>query len=301
MTVPALPVPWIEYDGNGIVTQFYWEWKMLIDSSIDVYVDNVDVSGYTIEGNYVVFDVPPEFGAVVLIFRRTVIHQPEDYEKFRGFKANKTELTLDREFMIAQELESGGVGGANIFPSFQQDGVWVNSERGTDAFIPLWSSEDFPDPPDSQIIWGGARIAASRASANPGTQNQVIWWSQAAGGELGKSNFQYGQDALSLYTPWLNFEFPAFGTYWIRVSETIPISISGGMTFEILDKDLIPQAFNVPFDPVNSQIIIKQVSGTPPQLSLAELIVDICADDGFGAPDENWVSRQLGMLLEYSE
>jgi hypothetical protein len=295
VTVPATPVPLAEYDGNGTTTQFYYGWRMLQESALEVRVDNVFNEDWTDQDPFIVFNTAPVFGAKVQIYRRTEVHQPEDYEKFRGFKANKTELTMDRSFMIAQELEAGIVGAPDLFTTPAQNGMWINSERGTDAFIPLWASDDFPDP---SILWAGNRLEAYKSSASAFAQTQVIWWSIAAGGELGKSNFQYGQGNSSLFTPWLDYENAPFGSYWMRVTD-IDSTISAGMSFEILDKDLNVQAFGVPFDPINSQIIIKITSGLPPVVSFTELLIEICADDGQGAPDENWASRQVYLALEY--
>jgi len=58
MTVPA-EIPLIEYQGNGSITIFAWDWKMIEDSFILVLVDNIYVGGWSLEGKTVVFEVTP--------------------------------------------------------------------------------------------------------------------------------------------------------------------------------------------------------------------------------------------------
>ena len=53
MTVPV-EVPIEEYTGNGVVTSFAWDWKMITDSSIHVLVDNENTTDWHEEGQNVV-------------------------------------------------------------------------------------------------------------------------------------------------------------------------------------------------------------------------------------------------------
>jgi len=128
MTVTVVD-PVLKYTGNGTLSQFFWNWQMLEESVIEVRVDNNLVFNYTENSNNIIFDTPPSVGSDIWIFRRTEIWQPEEYARFRGFKANKTEMTVDRCTMLAQELNGGVVGSRDLFTTIRQDGIWINSER----------------------------------------------------------------------------------------------------------------------------------------------------------------------------
>jgi hypothetical protein len=171
MTVRNLP-PIIRYTGNGVITTFAWDWDMIIDSSINVQVDNINVTGWTLQDQTVVFDTAPADGSEIIIYRRTKLWQPENYKPFGWFNADKTELTMDRAYLIKQErygdsltyLPNGIVGGSNLSVTLAEFDVTVVSERGTDAVLPIYAYDDVvpvpPDPPDVLIIWPGATILA---------------------------------------------------------------------------------------------------------------------------------------------
>jgi len=138
MTV-ANKIPWIEYLETAGVTVFAYDWDMLLESEIEATVDGVDVFNFTYTDTEVTFDVAP-VGDLVF-YRRTPVHQPEDYAFARGFKANKTELTIDRAYMIAQEIESGLTLQSDLTIERTIADVTVGSTAGTDALITLWDTD----------------------------------------------------------------------------------------------------------------------------------------------------------------
>ncbi len=301
MTVSAI-VPAIEYTADGSITQYFWTWKMLPESIIEVRINDEIVLNYTENVGNIVFTTPPLNGDVVLIFRRTPVWMPEDYAFARGFKSEKTELSLDRAYMIAQEFEAGHVGTTNIYAELQTAGALIVSERGTDAQINLWEkgggSVPPPSIPDPSIIWPGSRIQSNNSSQNPLTISNIVFWPNAQGGPLGQANSVYYSFGLLSFTGWLNFEFPQVGAYWMRVTDTgAPSSIDPGMVFTITDSAGAPRALGDEFDPRNAEIKIANVSATPPVTSFIELNVEIAKDSG-GSPGA-WASRIVFISLDY--
>jgi len=144
-------IPIEEYTGNGSIDRFDWDWDMIADSAINVLVDGELEDGWSLQGKSVIFDVPPADGAVVQVFRRTKVWMPEDYVAFGRFHANKTELSVDRAIMIAQEragdrgkgnAPNGIVGGANLYTKHNESDVDLISERGLDTVVPHWLPDD---------------------------------------------------------------------------------------------------------------------------------------------------------------
>ena len=157
MTVRAI-VPFIEYTGNGSITGFDWDWDMVEDSSINVLLNNENVFAWTLQDQTVVFDTAPADGDEIIIYRRTIINQPENYQPFGRFHSEKTELTMDRNMLIAQEVFGDIVGGGNLSITRGEYTVTVVSECGTDAIIPMYDPDGIPivppGLPDENILWG---------------------------------------------------------------------------------------------------------------------------------------------------
>ena len=139
MTV-ADKTPLIEYPATTGIDTFTYDWDMLPESSIEAVLDGVLLETGVVDNGGTVTITPAPTGDL-LLKRKTPVWQPEDYAFARGFKANKTELTIDRCYMIAQEMDSGGFIPANISAAQAINGVLVKSELGTDAFIPLWGTD----------------------------------------------------------------------------------------------------------------------------------------------------------------
>lgn len=172
MTVRNVP-PFIEYTGNGVITQFDWDWDMHPeDSSINVLLNNENVFNWSLQDMSVVFSTAPADGDEIIIYRRTIIWQPSNYRPFGRFHAEKTELNMDRAILIAQERQgdstnpeqpNGIVGGSDLSITRAEFAVTLVSERGTDAVIPLYNPDDddpvTPGIPDATILWGAGEAA----------------------------------------------------------------------------------------------------------------------------------------------
>lgn len=290
MTVPN-EIPVIYYTGNGSTVSYYWFWKMLPESAIDVYVDNVDVDGWSVSGNFVIFDVAPDVGQEIIIFRRTPLHQPENYAFARGFKANKTELTLDREYMICQEYESGIVGGNDLHTRKQIDGIWVQSERGEDAFVPLWEGEGGDIPPplppnESGIIWAGDVLDLSR-TGNENISVQLKFLAAAGGGTFGQANASYTDDQTTRWVGWL--DNPTItGDFLVRVLNVI----GGSGNFTIKDGNNLVKSIGDEFEAVDATVTLDNSGFPSPVFPSYTMDVDI-SDVTIG----QWIRRSVTMEL----
>jgi hypothetical protein len=294
MTVSAV-VPAALYTANGTTVQFFWGWQMLPESAIEVRVNGQLVTNYTENVGNILFDTPPANGDIVLIFRRTPIWMPEDYAFARGFKSEKTELSLDRAYMIAQEYEAGYVGAANISAQVQSAGIDVRSERGSDAFLPLWegSSGSVPPPlsPDPDIIWAGPQLFASITTGGGTTRLTTFFlgdWSSPA--PIGVSSYMYQNETSQLFAPWINRVPIALGEFWIRVSsatgDPVVIKTGQGIVKNVGDE----------FEAKAATIAIDNIGDTPPSVRTATLSVGIAGDNN-GVPDGQWVERLIEMRV----
>ncbi len=138
MTV-ANKIPLIAYPNTTGIDTFDYDWDMLPESIIEALLDDVLIETGVVDNGGTVTITPAPTGDLVLR-RRTPVWQPEDYAFARGFKANKTELTIDRTYLIAQELRSGGSVIADISERELINGVFIDSLWGNNAFIPLWGN-----------------------------------------------------------------------------------------------------------------------------------------------------------------
>ena len=233
MTVRNIP-PLIRYTGDGVITKYDWDWDMIDDSSIEVLVDNeyVDTT-WSLQGQSVVFTTAPDAGAEIIIFRRTIIWMPEDYVAFGRFIADKTELSLDRATLIAQERmgdainnqpPNGIVGGSDLHISRQEFTVTVISERGTDAVLPMYDPDGTtpPDPPDPDptIIWGSTDILNVGIYSLTGNTNGVAaiirFKMDLIGGDPTEASAYYPYYNVTTYAGWLDAD-PDDDEYWMRV------------------------------------------------------------------------------------
>lgn len=257
MTVRAI-VPIIEYTGNGVITKFDWDWDMIDDSSINVLLNNENVTNWTEEGQSVVFDTAPADGDEIIIYRRTLIRQPENYRAFGRFHSEKTELSADRMILIAQERAgdrgegnagNGIVGGANLSITRGEFSLTVVSERGTDAVLPMYDPDGVPTPdptPDPTIIWEGATILAGEYSLPGNTEgvSAVMRFRMGlTGGDPTEASVEYPNYNATAFIGWLDSD-PVDNAYWMRVRfpggnpPPYPYIISDG---------LYEQTANVPF------------------------------------------------------
>ena len=199
MTVRNVP-PLVRYTGNGVITSFDWDWDMITDSSINVLQNNENVLAWSLQGMTVVFSTAPAEGDEIIIYRRTIIRQPDNYQPFGRFHSEKTELSMDRQTLIAQERQgdsthpgepNGIVGGSNLSTIRAEFDVTVVSERGTDAVVPMYDPDDTdpvgPGIPDGTILWGGGEAATILNGTDTvinGTDNVVLGSSSGLGTQI---------------------------------------------------------------------------------------------------------------------
>jgi hypothetical protein len=233
--------PIAEYIGNGVATAFEFDWDMLPESTIGVMVDNSQVDWWSLNGNYVVFTVPPPDGSDILIYRRTQIWMPEDYSKFRRFYANKTELSMDRAIMIAQERQgtaigshppNGIVGGNDLSTRRGVYDVTVVSERGTDAVIPMWQS-GYAAPIEPPVGDPVVTITSPTSNATYTTEDETVNLGGFAsdGGGISSVNWVNDRGGAGLATgreTWFANNIPlALGANEITVTAFDPDNNSG--------------------------------------------------------------------------
>ena len=231
MTVRNIP-PIAEYNGNGVITVFAWDWDMIEDSTINVLLDETYNQSWTLQGQTVVFDVAPPEGAEVIIFRRTKIWMPENYRAFGRFNSEKTELSVDRITLITQErmgtavagqAPNGIVGSFNIYTDLNEFDVTIISERGTDAVAPLWNGDGQPPPtpgqPDASIIWAGTDISGGKFSfpGNISGVSAIIRFRMDYNVTQAEAFYNNFNDFASV--GWVNVD-PADNEYWIRITLT---------------------------------------------------------------------------------
>lgn len=105
----------VTYVGNGSTTSFSFDFPIIGDSSIKVYVSiddtetEVDASNYSVNvsdnGGNVVFKTAPVKGSVVAIIRLTDQTQETPYKTSSGFPAVRVEEAFDKLTMITQEQQ----------------------------------------------------------------------------------------------------------------------------------------------------------------------------------------------------
>ena len=318
MTIANIP-PIQEYDGNGIITDFEYFFQLTVDSSVFVIVDGFIVSNFNLNTPGIVqFDTAPAMGAKIVIYRRTTIYMPEDYRAMGYFAANKTELSVDRIYAILQEAsglntELGNigdaiVGGANIYSLRDQYKHTIVSERGTDAELLIWNPTGEIQPPapepDPSILFTAETVVGTTVSASAGTNLVAFFykdWLESFEQPEGEASciVQFAQPEKG---SWVDTANPVLqtGQYWGRVRE---ISIQGN--FEAIDPENNPIVSGVPFDAVGSlsfwSVILKiPVADSPPFTYVSEFYIDICKDDGEGAPDEKWATKRITWTLDYT-
>lgn len=233
MTVREV-IPIIEYTGNGVIVKYDWDWDMIEDSSINVLVDNTNVTNWELQDQSVVFDTAPDDGAFIQIYRRTLVRMPEDYFAFGRFHSEKTELSVDRATMIAQEFAgdrgngnapNGIVGGPNLSITRGQYDVTVVSERGTDAVLPMYDPDGEPPPdpgdPDPTIaIWegdpisGGAYFASGDSNPFAGFIRFIM---DLSFGDPSTANAYYPNFNVFEFVSWCTID-PSDNEYWMRVT-----------------------------------------------------------------------------------
>ena len=155
MTV-NVQIPYNAYIGNGVIDLFSFTFGLIEPFDLIVLVNQIvqiENINYTLnpstdvsessqfwKGGDVVFTLPPDAGADVLILRKTTISQQLDYTA-SAFPSETHEEGLDKLIFILQELITGILDGTLSFDlSTQQDvgSVTILNSGGTDALLPSW-------------------------------------------------------------------------------------------------------------------------------------------------------------------
>ena len=120
--------------GNGSTTRFDFSFRILGQTEVAVYVDDVPMAygtgedEYTVEwdeeidGGTVVFGTAPAYGATVVILRNTPLLQPTDIQNNTAFYAEVLEGMGDRAEMQIQQIAEK-VNRAVVVPPSQENGM----------------------------------------------------------------------------------------------------------------------------------------------------------------------------------
>ena len=104
----------IRQQGNGVTTQFSYDFYALSDQYLVVYIEEDGVQTVTTDytatvsetGGIVTFNVAPTENQYVVITRSTTINQEVPYTTSRGFDAKVVESSFDKDIAISQELQN---------------------------------------------------------------------------------------------------------------------------------------------------------------------------------------------------
>lgn len=115
MSIPQDQVPNTVHTGNGVSTEFSYEFYAPDLADVYVAIDGVRVtSGWTAvrdsdETGRVIFETAPADGTKVTIYRSTPITQEETWSNGQAFYPGTVGSALDKLTMVAQELRGGVV------------------------------------------------------------------------------------------------------------------------------------------------------------------------------------------------
>lgn len=167
-----------DYTSNGTVTVFPYDFVLLDDTDLDVYLDGVlTASGYTVTrnandvGGNVTFSVSPGTLAVpvdVLLYRQVPITQPTGLEVESKLPSPTLEGMSDRLTMIAQQLKE-------------------TSDRSITLDISSTSTGlVFPSPEADMLIgWNAAGTALENTAGTPGPKGDPGSMTGPAGAVIG--------------------------------------------------------------------------------------------------------------------
>lgn len=104
----------IRQQGNGVTTQFSYDFYALSPNYLVVYIEENGVQTVTTDytatvsetGGIVTFNVAPTENQYVVITRSTTINQEVPYTTSRGFDAKVVESSFDKDIAISQELQN---------------------------------------------------------------------------------------------------------------------------------------------------------------------------------------------------
>lgn len=123
----------ITYVGDGIQTSFPYPFRVLDASHMQVTVDGVGNTDWSITqigedgGGDVVFNTAPANGTEILLYRAVPIDQLIDYVAYDPFPAETHELGLDKLTMIAQQIQEQ-LNRAVLVPPDEDNGFIIDLE-----------------------------------------------------------------------------------------------------------------------------------------------------------------------------
>ena len=186
MTVNA-EFPYIQYDGNGVTTDFPFSWSSGDPSEIYVELNRVlltegveyELTDYTKDfGGTQVFNTAPLTTDEVYVYRDTPVTQQLDYVDGQPFPLESHEFQLDKDTRILQEIIEGGraIGGLVDLDAIQYETyVEITNTSGNNAIINTWTTDGLLSGVSTgEVILNGDSVPVDGNPTDkvPG----YIWW-----------------------------------------------------------------------------------------------------------------------------
>ena len=167
----ALQTPFNTYTGNGVTTSFAYNWLVLQDTDMAVYVGGTlkalgidyNVTGVgALSGGFVLFLTAPANGAAVTLERAMLRKRDTDYQQAGDFLSAVVNADFDRAILIAQDL-AVSLGRSIRVPDYEPGasvalpaaGVRANTYPSFDASGNLILAATLPSGTLSQSAIGG--------------------------------------------------------------------------------------------------------------------------------------------------
>jgi len=204
---------------------------------------------------------------------------------------------------VTWENDTGGTGTATGTDTWTQDVplieglnvlaviAWdVAGNYGTDILNVMYTPAVVVTP-DPDIIWTGDALRTN-TTGQPGQYALIHFKMDLLWGNPNETTSWVWWNNVAEYNSWLNRQ-PLDNEFWMRVTV---LSSEGDPQIIIQDCDTNIIGENVPFTLSTTGLresafagIYSNILGT----KTATIQVDICKDNGSGAPDEAWVSRDI--------
>lgn len=102
--------PRIRYEGDGITTEFNFNFTIFDESNIDVYIDEILLSdGYTVQkeeqGGKVIFTTAPAIGLIITIYRNLELKRTTNFQEVGPFRTSKVNLEFDYQLACMEQLQ----------------------------------------------------------------------------------------------------------------------------------------------------------------------------------------------------
>lgn len=262
MTV-ASEVRTVSYVGDGVITDYPYEWYIINAADMAVYLDDVlQTTGYSVtgagspSGGTVVFSTPPALGVDISIQRNVEYTQEVDLIPYDRFPAQSVEASLDRVVMMAQQLRdtksdkghqhtaaditdlaaylveiAANVGYAEEWANKAEDSL-ISADAGGDEiddYSALHHANKSSDSADASAAWastasGHASTAGSHATSASNSKDYAAEWANKAEDSL--ISAAAGGDEVDDYSAlhWANKAASFGGTNYIRKDGTTALT-----------------------------------------------------------------------------